>query len=348
MEYLEPTLDEWKMLYSAAIKFKESDCWNWMYDSDIFGVRSLESEEIGYCCIMGNAGEFFGLAVYQGSEGLDGLLRVQSGSILPGDPDSLHVQKCLMASFEDRSVLSKKDLKMIKRLGYKFRGRNAWPMFRSYLPGYVPWELDRVQALFLTLALEQAIQVSLDVKKDRKKQKLRKKDHYLVRVQKKDNDKVQWIEEWQKPEPLTQSFTVEQLDEVAIQRIKKISTGKQGTVEIDYFYSPSPVREGDERPFFPYVFLWADGESGFILKIHVATPDSYKKELCSEMISFLQSNKIIPNMILVKKQEALNLIEPIASRLGIQITQVDTLEAVEGAKKHMFEFFHGGANPFSM
>lgn len=347
MEILEPTLDEWKALYSAAIKFKEAGCWKWMLDSDIFGIKSLEHDEIGYCCIMGNAGEFFGLAVYEGTEGLDGLLSVQTGSILPGDLDGLHVQKCLMASFEDRSYLSKKDLNLIKKLGYKFRGRNAWPMFRNYLPGYVPWDLDSAQARFLTLALEQAVQLSLDIKERKTKREFKKKDNYLVKVQKKDNDRELWTEEWQAPEPLIkQSFTEEPIDEVAIQRIKKLSTGKQGTVEIDYFFSPSPVREGSERPFFPYVFLWADNESGFVFKVHVSPPDVYKKELFSEMLHFLQDTKIIPVKVLVKKQEAKKLLGPIASRLGFQVKQVDTLEAIEEARIHMFEFFQGGANPF--
>lgn len=349
MEFLEPTLDEWKALYSAAVKFKEAGCWDWMYDSDIFGIKTLESDEIGYCCIMGNAGEFFGLAVYEGTEGLEGLLRVQTGKVPPGDMDGLHIQKCLMASFEDRSYLSKQDLKLIKKLGYKFRGRNAWPMFRNYLPGYVPWDLNGAQARFLTLALEQALQLSLEIREENTKKKLKKEGHYLIKVQEKDNDKVKWTEQWHKPEPLLrQSFIEEPIDEVSIQRIKKTSTGKQGTVEIDYFYSPSPVREGDERPFFPYVFLWADSESGFVFKVHVAPPDAYRKELCSEMLNFLQDIKIIPAKVLVKKQEAKKLLEPIASRLGFQIKQVDTLEAVDEAKLHMFEFFQGGANPFGI
>lgn len=138
-----PSLQDWEKLYEAAMEFKEIESWNWMWDSDIFGVQNPENDEIGYCCIMGRMGEHFALAVYLGTEGLDGYLRIQSGEILPGDVDILHLQKCLMASFEDRDFLQKPDLQVIKELGLKFRGRNSWPLFRSYRPGYHPWYLTK-------------------------------------------------------------------------------------------------------------------------------------------------------------------------------------------------------------
>jgi len=65
-----PTINQWKELYKTAIKFQRMECWNWMWDTDLFGVQNPENGEIGYCVIMGGAGEHFALAVYLGSEGL--------------------------------------------------------------------------------------------------------------------------------------------------------------------------------------------------------------------------------------------------------------------------------------
>ncbi len=63
MSDISPSLKEWKNLYEAAIEFKKVECWNWMQDSDIFGVKNPATGEIGYCCILGRLGDYFGLAV---------------------------------------------------------------------------------------------------------------------------------------------------------------------------------------------------------------------------------------------------------------------------------------------
>jgi len=158
MSNLSPSIPEWKDLYNAAIEFKQIECWNWMEDSDLFGVQNPEDGEIGYCCVLGALGEVFGLAVYLGAEGLNEYLKVQSGEIAPKDFDAVH-QRCLLASFEDRRLLQRPDLEVIKKLGLKFRGSKSWSLFRSYQPGYYPWYLNKKEAIFLTIALQQAKEV---------------------------------------------------------------------------------------------------------------------------------------------------------------------------------------------
>lgn len=61
----------WKDLYEAASIFREIKCWNWMWDSDIFGVENPENGEFGYCCVLGRMGEVFGMVTYLGTERLE-------------------------------------------------------------------------------------------------------------------------------------------------------------------------------------------------------------------------------------------------------------------------------------
>ncbi|MFQ5814136.1 MAG: hypothetical protein ACE5I2_13255, partial [Anaerolineae bacterium] len=138
-----PTKADWQALYQAALEFKEIEAWTWMYDSDVFGVQDPATGEIGYCCIMGNLGEMFALALYLGSEGLESYMRVASEppQISAEALETMLLQKCLIVSFGGREELTKEDRQVIKRLGLKFRGRTAWPLFRSYRPAYHPWYL---------------------------------------------------------------------------------------------------------------------------------------------------------------------------------------------------------------
>ena len=153
MGHIAPTLEEWKDLYEAAKLFKNMAPWRWMVDADVFGIEDPESGEIGYCCVMGALGEVLGLVVYIGSEGLSLFQEIQSGKT-SSEEDDVHLrQKCLAIIFEDREMLDKQDLNVIKTLGLKFRGRQSWPCFRSHRPGYVPWFLTGSEARYLNLAL---------------------------------------------------------------------------------------------------------------------------------------------------------------------------------------------------
>ena len=166
MKESQPSTSDWQSLYDTAVEFRNLKCWEWTLDSNLFGVQNPANGEIGYCCITGYLGEHFALVVYLGTEGLGIYLKAQSGMGMENPLEMLANQKCLMASFEDRETLSKEDRALIKKLGLRFRGRNQWPQFRSYQPGYHPWYLTKDEAEYLTLALQQAMEVSLRLKKD--------------------------------------------------------------------------------------------------------------------------------------------------------------------------------------
>ncbi|MFQ6083905.1 MAG: hypothetical protein ACE5WD_11205 [Candidatus Aminicenantia bacterium] len=335
-----PSTQEWKNLYQTAIEFKKTECWNWMWDSDIFGVQNPISGEIGYCCVMGRAGEHFALAVYLGTEGLKGYLKIQSGEIPPSSPDVFHIQKCLMVSFEDRKFLQKKDLQTIKTLGLTFRGRNSWPLFRSYRPGYHPWYLTSEEAKFLTLALHQAIDVSLRFKDNPEMLTLPKENQYLVRVPEKKKDGLSWRDEWIEPRPLEKTeIAAQPLDMNLLERINRTITQRQGTWEIDFFYFPQAVKEKEERPYYPYVILWVDRYSGRILNFHLAESTEGVSELPEQFMKLVENIKSLPQEILVKKEEIFKLLEPITRRLGIKLRNVERLIALEEAQTTMFEFF---------
>ncbi len=336
---LPPSLQEYKALYEAALEFKELAPWNWMYDTDIFGVKDPVSDEIGYCCIMGAAGEHYALGLYSGSEGLYGLSKILSGEFSELRDEALYIQKCLMASFEDRKCLQKQDLRQIKALGLKFRGRNAWPLFRNYMPGFFPWYLKGDEARFLTVAIKQAMDVSLRFKKYPGLLVHPSKDHYFVRVPDKPGDDIIWKDEWLEPSALKMEDTpVIHVEETTLERIKKARLQRGGIWEIDFFYVPAVLREKEERPYFPYMSLLVDHNSTLILKFQLEKEADCKSTFPVKFADFIEHVNIMPDELLVKRYDVYRIMEPLSAELGIEINMVESLPALEYARESMKDF----------
>lgn len=334
-----PSMKEWQRLYDVALEFKKLDCWNWMYDDTLFGVQNPEDGEIGYCCIMGNLGAMFAIAVHLGTDGLEGYFRIQSGETEGTDP-MLASQKCLMASFENRNYLQKEDLQIVKKLGLKLRGRNEWPVFRSYMPGYFPWFLTKNEALFLTTAIEQAMDVVLRFREDDGLLTSPGGDECLVRVPDKTEDIVLWKDRWMSPAPAKKTIIIDdRVDETRIQRIKKKAVSVDAVWEIDIAFAPTPIREKKERPFFPRMFAVMDHHSGFDLDAYLFGISDGTSVFRDHFLSLLEKMGLLLQEILIKNDETLQLLEPITSRLNIKVSQVLKLLAFEEFHDGMFGFF---------
>lgn len=343
MKRTEPTMTEWRELYSAAIDFMNQGCWNDMWDSDIFGVRNLETGMVGYCCVMGRNGEHFALAVYRGLLGLEGILRILNDEVDVEGNDALHVQHCLMVSFEDRRYLDQKDLEVIKKLGLKFRGRNTWPRFRDYTPGYLPWFITGDDARFLTIALRQSIEMAERMKNDPEVLLSEDDSFFLVRTPYEDGGRLSWRDEWLQPESLS-SIKMSKGIEINPDFRKRIDTlqkrrSHSGTWEIGTFYMPGVVREGTSRPYCPKTALFMDHDSYFILAHFMSKPEEFFDGFINDFLSLLEKTDYLPSNIIASDEEILASLFPITQNLKIDLLMVERLNAVEDAKQSMTEFF---------
>ena len=354
----------WKNLYDAAVAFREIACWEWMSDADLVGVQNANGGEVGYCCVLGEFGEVFGLVVYLGRAGLEQHGKIQSGKIRARSSDAVYSQNCLTVWFGSHSELDKNDLKVVKELGLKFRGNDAWPQFRSMQPGYIPWYLTQEEAIFLTFCLAQARQVALRFDKDPNYLTAPAKNLYLVQVPKPKADfrssqpsgssvapgqqtlfpealevpEFEWDSKWLPPAPLAKAtIRPVPLDELRLQRIKKASQRHRGPWEIDAFFTPSPVDNGD-RPFLPFTLLWAEPDSGTILGTTLAEVKNWEAEFSKNLIESIEQQKILPQKLSLRKEELRELFTPLATQLGIQIEKTNKLPAVDRAKRGLLKF----------
>lgn len=315
---------DWSALYAAAVAFKGLKCWEWMYDSDLFGVQNPETGEIGYCCVMGNLGEVFALHVYQGAQGLASywLLHEQSTLADEGVPMSpaelLGSQKCLAVSYDNRSDLDKKDLELIRSLKLQFRGKNAWPMFRNYQPEFFPWFLSSPEEVrFLTIALQQAADVGLRMKENEEYLTPAEEGEeiYLVRVLRNG----QWEDTWQPPAPYEPPPLAPIINELQLAQVKRANFPQQGTWITDSFLLPTAVREG-ARPFYPRSFVVLN-EAALPLGMELLKPGEQERKVPARFLQLVQEVQSLPQLLLVGSEQTFALLEPIAKTLGVQIEQ---------------------------
>jgi hypothetical protein len=271
-----------------------------------------------------------GLVVYLGDPGLRYYLKVSSGQLPADDPDVFHTQDCLMASFENRDSLDRIDRQTIAQTGLTFKGRNAWPLFRSYLPGYFPWYLDSGQARFLTQALQQAAQVAPRFKNERSavapSPNMRR---ILARIPEGKTEPLRWKDKWLSPaKPQPPVFPTLPIDEIRLQRIKRQGKPSTHVWELDTFYFPGAVGD-QQRPYFPRVIVILDSDSGTALHTFLSAPPNYTAAFQESILTFLENHKILPLKIRFRRDEDEALLRPLALKTGITLEKAAHLEKAD-------------------
>jgi len=336
------TLEEWRRLYAAAISVKEIAPWEWMTETDVFGVQNLETGEPGFVSVMGLLGEHYSIAVYLGAKGLYDFWDFEGAG--PSTPAERLIEiPQLQASFEDRNVLRGKDREIIKRLGLKFRGRQAWPMFRSYRPGFLPWFLEAEEARFLTVVLEQVLDVTPRFREDPSLLKPVAGESYLVRVSRQKDGALSWEDRIMDVPPPEPSPIPIAMDVRLLESLKRLPKGKR-KIEADFFMFPNPVREEKgARPVFPYMLLTVESRSGFILGTELLSPDPSLEAMWGliplNIVRQFARFGIVPGEVTVRSELLFQLLQPLAEELGFRLRQSNRLRSLDAAKESLLGRF---------
>lgn len=332
---------EWLELYSAAIEFKNAKCWDWMDESDMFGVINPKNGETGYCCIMGSTGEHYAIAAYLGTAGLEGLLNMLSGDAKIESIDTLFIRNCLQCSFENRDYLAPEDLKTIKALGLKFRGRNEWPFFRHFEPGLFPWFLNSDQVCFLTHVLRQTLQVALRCKENPAILKHKNPLNFLIRSPNPDkNGQLSWSDKYHTAKPVKEKYvSFVFTNEILARKIKSLKPKKDLVLEVETFYIPIPVQE-QGRPFYPKTCMFINHADSMIVcheMFQNLEKEGYK---CIKMLSeLILKTGLKPLLLLVARDETYHLFSEVCVQLGIKLKMTDRLVFLEQARQSIVEYF---------
>jgi hypothetical protein len=339
----QPIKNDWAALYQTAIMFKETAPWNWMDSDELFAVENPHNGEVGYCSILGSGGEELGLGIFIGEDGYNRYIRVIEGKseLLDNIEESIMVRSLSML-LVDRDMLHKKDREVIHLLGLRFRGRNAWPLFRSQYPGYLPWFLEKEEAIFLTTAIQQALVVANEVRNG-KLNLLEGAIENLVLTRYYHGSK--WDKEWRRAPVSSQGQethveNVEPVKEAELYLLHDHINKYGGVWELDIFVLPVPIGSTSGRPYYPICFLVVENELGLILGTNLAKPWLTFSEKQDEVIQIIRKANQLPHEIRVKSDKMRRILEPITSILGIKL-RVTSLPMMEQAKASLYERFSG-------
>ncbi len=336
-----PTLKEWRTLYQAAIRVKEIAPWEWMTETDVFGVQDPDTNELGFVSVMGMLGEHLSLAVYLGPRGLYGFWDFQEMAD-SASPEQLLELCHLQASFENREELTQNDRDVIKKLGLRFRGRQAWPMFRSYRPGFLPWYVEPAEARLLTYALDQAVEVALRFKEDPAVLAPSGDDNYLVRVPREEGGTLVWEDEVVTVPPVDPEPIPIAMDVDVLEKVKRLPRS-QHTLEIDFFMIPARMEERGTRPYFPYILLVVERESGMILASELLKPEpsleAMRGSVPVRLVYLFAKMGVVPRQIRVRSPLLSQLLQPPAEELGFKIRRTRALRSLDQAKAFLLERF---------
>ena len=339
----QPTMDEWKYAYSLAAEIKAIAPWRWMYDLDNFGFEHPKSREKSFVCVMGHEEEHFGITVYRGAKSFFNVLHASQS--VGGDETAILEIEGVSLSFEDRKFVKPEDRNQIKKLGLSFRGRNAWPLFRSNRPVHLPWFVDATELDLLGIALERLIEVAPLWKDKQKYAELdvaAQDNRFLMCIPSEQNGRICWKNEIQQIHPPLEPNIAPLIEEADIQEVLDLPR-VANKIELSMSIMRNPIQEHkDERPYFSYLMLLVEAGDGFVAGVELFPPkpqyeDAYR-QLGSFLVKSLLKNQILPDEIFVKNELHAAWVKPITDQLGIKITVKPTLPRSEDAMTSFMNF----------
>ena len=335
------TAEDCRPLYELMARIKQLAPWEYLEEGDIFGVIDPDTGEPNFVSIMGMAGEHYAIALYQGVRGLYSFLRVEEAGPDTNLAAVLDLPP-IPASSEDREMVEKRDREHMKALGLKFRGRNAWPIFRSHQPGYAPWHIEKAEARTLVYALEQLLDVVPRlVNTDEDLLMPGDDDEFLVRVSEQTTGGPVWRDETMRfvpPPPYEMTIRV---DTEALDKVRQLPIGPR-VVEIDCFRTLSIVAPPGGRPFFPYTLLMVGGKTGMPLGVEmlspIPTPEAMWSEVGATVLRMLIAVGDRPREFHVRHNLLFGILSMLSEQMGIKVKHTRALDKLDLVANSLMAF----------
>jgi hypothetical protein len=332
----------WQALYNAADQFQALKPWTWLLEGMIFAIKSPYSNNVGYCSIMGFAGEHFALAVYLNRNGLATFLEMQTASINSSNEQldfnylrelAMFEQNCFMVAFETKKYITENDEATMQQLDRKYKPRTRRPQIRYHEPSYLPWYITDNQVEELTAFIEQAIVVAKMTQKDPALlMQTAERQAIYTRIPTQTANETTWTDAWidpfeeeeEAPNAANEHKVFKLVEPKRVNQIKKDLKKTNTALIMALCPIPSAVTSDTEtKPFYAQLLLSMDYESGEALIMDMESAMLSPKQLANGLDEafFTQLEKLgfIPKQIIVNQETIEELLTAPCRALGIEL-----------------------------
>ena len=330
----EAETEEWRALYEAGARVKELQPWETFWDMDLIALDGGWDEE-AYVSILGKGGGCYGVVVYEGLDGLNDfmMLTLSEKMNIPGEY-AMFSQNNLTCYWGNREELSEKQRKIIKDMGYRFRGKNQWLYFMSFQKGYFPYNMDKDEVRRMTEYLELLADAAAYYRENGLKTDF---EHGKMFYYSKEDGKV-LAEERELPFTGYHFPTLTLTDDELIQELR--DTQKVDTVlEADLVYSGAAVADEEyDRPANPCLCLLAEAKTGMMLTADMKGPEEDAGVALAEAVVRFTLTYGAPKEIRVRNVVIEAVLDHLCREAGIRLRRVKHLQAVDDFLQEMKKF----------
>ncbi|MBZ9606313.1 hypothetical protein G9F73_000455 [Clostridium estertheticum] len=326
----EASLDQWRLLYEVAIKFKKLKPWDHIWDVDLTKILLPEYEEPFFCSVMGKSEECIAIGIYAGFDAINGFYYIiDNQQISP--TQIIRYQNNLMCYFGSRNELTSKELKVIKDLGLKFRGKDEWIYFRSFETGYAPYISDALQVVQLTAVLQQLYMALTHLVENKTKVNFESGN---ILCRKYDTESKLWLT-YEAPniiQPRIRMTTVIN-DELLLVKLNKLKATRN-EIELDTLYLNIVVNDKEfEKPFLGNLLIIADRKSGMLIDQNMLSPkDKVAQNILEIFINYLmQIGK--PKTVYIRDEYIQDYLKDLCDKIGVLLKIKGKLKAIDAFEK---------------
>ncbi len=312
--------ESWIALYQAAVQLRALAPWRWMGDDERFGIEDPATGRIDWCVLMGIGETFEGLALYLGDSGLEQLERMLAED---EDDDAIASgQDALVLGFVDREMTAPEERARIKRLGFSFRGRGAWPQLDSQGLDRLPREPTAADAGRMAEAIEQVLDVARRAARAPELVLPSASGERLVRLVTKSPDGHTWIDA-RHPIPIFVEPPIPPFDQVRAARLRASLPSTPVRIECDVFPLPTVIDEPGEEPYVPALFMLVELRRGAIVHTDMHPPSGREAWAQDQLLRGFEVMNSRPEAVVVARARLERVLAPVAVALGVRIERVE-------------------------